>query len=110
MNTNKEVISIQIGQAGVQIGEKVWELYNIEHGIDATGEKKTPIHEDEKINSFYTQGENSGKFRPKTVYIDLEQSTINKLGMENLKISTAQIPSILEALVQTELMQKEVDQ
>ncbi|EJW71274.1 hypothetical protein WUBG_17818 [Wuchereria bancrofti] len=29
----REVISIHIGQAGVQIGNACWELYCLEHGI-----------------------------------------------------------------------------
>ncbi|XP_014246076.1 tubulin alpha-8 chain-like isoform X1 [Cimex lectularius] len=33
----REVISVHIGQAGVQIGNNCWELYCIEHGLDASG-------------------------------------------------------------------------
>lgn len=30
---NRETISIHIGQAGIQTGNAVWELYCLEHGI-----------------------------------------------------------------------------
>jgi hypothetical protein len=29
----REVISIHIGQAGIQVGNACWELYCLEHGI-----------------------------------------------------------------------------
>ncbi|EJD75589.1 hypothetical protein LOAG_17302 [Loa loa] len=32
-HSTREVISIHIGQAGVQIGNACWELYCLEHGI-----------------------------------------------------------------------------
>jgi hypothetical protein len=33
----RECISIHIGQAGAQIGNACWELYNLEHGIGHDG-------------------------------------------------------------------------
>merc|ERR1712072_1465139 len=32
-NTMREVISIHIGQGGIQVGNACWELYCLEHGI-----------------------------------------------------------------------------
>ena len=34
----REVISIHIGQAGVQMGNACWELYCLEHGIMPDGQ------------------------------------------------------------------------
>ena len=34
----REVISIHIGQAGVQMGNACWELYCLEHGIHPDGQ------------------------------------------------------------------------
>ena len=34
----REVISIHIGQAGVQVGNACWELFCLEHGIPAMPE------------------------------------------------------------------------
>nr|CAD2206518.1 unnamed protein product [Meloidogyne enterolobii] len=31
----REVVSLHVGQAGVQIGNACWELYCLEHGIQA---------------------------------------------------------------------------
>jgi tubulin alpha len=33
----REVISIHIGQAGIQTGNSCWELYCLEHGIQPDG-------------------------------------------------------------------------
>jgi tubulin alpha len=33
----KEIISIHVGQAGVQIGNACWELFCLEHDITPTG-------------------------------------------------------------------------
>jgi tubulin alpha len=32
----REVISVHVGQAGVQIGNACWELYCLEHGIQVS--------------------------------------------------------------------------
>ena len=37
----REVISIHVGQAGVQIGNSCWELYCLEHGITPDGQMPT---------------------------------------------------------------------
>nr|P33626.1 RecName: Full=Tubulin alpha-4 chain; AltName: Full=Alpha-4-tubulin [Zea mays] len=34
----RECISIHIGQAGIQVGNACWELYCLEHGIQADGQ------------------------------------------------------------------------
>lgn len=37
----REVISIHIGQAGIQVGNACWELYCLEHGIQPDGQVRT---------------------------------------------------------------------
>ena len=37
----REVISIHIGQAGIQMGNSCWELYCLEHGISPDGKLST---------------------------------------------------------------------
>ena len=34
----REVVSIHIGQAGIQVGNACWELYCLEHGIQPDGQ------------------------------------------------------------------------
>lgn len=76
----QEIISIFVGQAGVQIGSACWELYNIEHGIAPDGNYHG---QDELCNgpdfphSFYNETR-PGKFVPRSVLIDLEPNVIGE--------------------------------
>ena len=36
----KEIVHVQVGQCGNQIGSKFWEVISEEHGIDSTGTYK----------------------------------------------------------------------
>lgn len=54
----REVISIHIGQAGVQIGNACWELYCLEHGIQPNGillDEQAFISEDDSYNTFFAE-------------------------------------------------------
>lgn len=56
VKVGREVISLHIGQAGVQIGNACWELFCLEHGIRADGEC---IDEpDQSLNTFFQQASN----------------------------------------------------
>ena len=75
----RDIISIQVGQAGTQIGVSCWELYCLEHGIDACGYMVANYDDcrplDENYTTFFHYTE-SGKNVPRTVFIDLEPSVI----------------------------------
>ena len=54
----REVISIHIGQAGVQVGNACWELYCLEHGIQPDGQMpsdKTIGGGDDAFNTFFSE-------------------------------------------------------
>ncbi|KAJ8027555.1 Tubulin alpha chain [Holothuria leucospilota] len=74
-----EVISVHIGQAGAQVGNACWELYCLEHGIQPDGqrvEKEIISQERETFQSFFSES-GSGKYVPRSVFIDLEPSVID---------------------------------
>ena len=74
----REVISIHIGQAGIQTGNACWELYCLEHGIQPDGQMpsdKTIGGGDDAFNTFFSET-GSGKHVPRTVFIDLEPTVI----------------------------------
>ena len=78
----REVISLHIGQAGVQIGNSCWELYCLEHGIGPDGlvsEEKpnTPTKGESFTTFFSTTG--AGKFVPRAIFADLESSVIDEV-------------------------------
>ncbi|CBY30351.1 unnamed protein product [Oikopleura dioica] len=77
----REVISMHIGQAGVQMGSSCWELYCLEHGIGADGKLIEP--ETKKDDSFTTffNATGSGRHVPRAIFIDLEPSVVDTVRM-----------------------------
>ena len=76
--TMREVISIHIGQAGIQTGNACWELYCLEHGIQPDGSMpsdKTIGVEDDAFNTFFSET-GAGKHVPRTVFLDLEPTVV----------------------------------
>ena len=74
-----EIICIQVGQCGNQIGAKFWEVISDEHGIDPTG----TYHGDsdlqlERINVFYNEA-TGGKYVPRAVLVDLAPGTMDSV-------------------------------
>jgi tubulin alpha len=72
----REVISVHVGQAGVQIGNACWELWCLEHGIHPNGHPEV-IGDNEACDTFFCMS-GSGKRVPRSVYVDLEPTVIGK--------------------------------
>jgi len=52
----REIISIQAGQCGNQIGSRFWETINEEHGIDEVGNYiGNNQYQKERINVYYNE-------------------------------------------------------
>ena len=86
----REVISLHIGQAGVQMGSACWELYCLEHGIQPDGQMPTDDSTgiaDDSFNTFFSET-GAGKHVPRAVFIDLEPSVIGKT--KSLHFATGQ--------------------
>jgi len=77
----REVISIHIGQAGVQMGNACWELYCLEHGIHPDGmipkEYQDEVADDSFTTFFSETG--SGKYVPRAVMVDLEPTVVDEV-------------------------------
>ena len=77
----REVISIHLGQAGIQCGNACWELYCLEHGIQPDGQMpsdKTIGGGDDAFNTFFSET-GSGKHVPRTVFVDLEPTVVDEV-------------------------------
>ena len=77
----REVISIHIGQCGVQIGNGCWELYCLEHGIQPDGQMpsdKTIGVCDDAFNTFFSET-GAGKHVPRAVFVDLEPTCMDEV-------------------------------
>jgi tubulin beta len=75
----REIVHIQAGQCGNQIGAKFWEQMAKEHGIDTsgayTGENPLQL---ERINVYFNEGQ-GGRYVPRAVLTDLEPGTMDSI-------------------------------
>ncbi|KAJ2353752.1 alpha-tubulin, partial [Coemansia sp. RSA 2618] len=76
----REIISIHVGQAGVQIGNACWELYCLEHGINPDGflNPDVPRGSDDSYETFFYEA-NNGKRVPRAIFVDLEPSVVDEV-------------------------------
>ncbi|KAJ9098201.1 Tubulin alpha-1A chain [Naganishia vaughanmartiniae] len=75
----REVISVHVGQAGVQIGNACWELYTLEHGLSADGRlEDTTIPGNDGFSTFFSET-GAGKYVPRSLYVDLEPNVIDEV-------------------------------
>lgn len=65
---------MHVGQAGVQIGDTIWELYRLEHSIDADGTAGSKTD----TTAFFSATD-SGKFVPHSIFVDLEPTVIDEM-------------------------------
>jgi len=75
----REVISIHVGQAGVQIGSDCWELYCHEHGIKPDGTMMDGASEANGSFSTFFSETGSGKFVPRALFVDLEPGPVDEV-------------------------------
>lgn len=76
-----EICHLQIGQAGVQLGNSAWELYLLEHGLKADGRPDpdaTDLVEGGSNETFFTET-GSGKYVPRSIFVDLDPSPIDEI-------------------------------
>ncbi|CAO3699928.1 unnamed protein product [Rhizopus stolonifer] len=75
----REIISLHVGQAGVQMGNACWELYCHEHSIHNDGSLilESSI-QDMSFETFFSQTD-GGRHVPRTVMVDLEPSVIDQV-------------------------------
>jgi len=93
-NNMREIVHLQAGQCGNQIGAKFWEIISDEHGIDPTGSYVgTSELQMERIDVYFNQamglspeakakGEklvSGGKFVPRAILVDLEPGTMDSV-------------------------------
>jgi len=77
----REIISIHVGQAGVQVGNSCWELYCLEHGLKPDGTLKdssVKMAEGESFDTFFSETGN-GKYVPRCLMVDLEPTVIDEI-------------------------------
>jgi len=72
----REIVHLQVGQCGNQIGTKFWSVISEEHGIDTSGSYKGDTDlQLERINVYYNEAM-GGKYVPRGILVDLEPGTM----------------------------------
>mmetsp|Transcript_25482 Transcript_25482/g.55829 ORF Transcript_25482/g.55829 Transcript_25482/m.55829 type:complete len:447 (-) Transcript_25482:460-1800(-) len=75
----REIVHVQAGQCGNQIGAKFWEVMAAEHGIDPTGNY---VGDNElqlqRMSVYFNQGQ-EGRYVPRAVLTDLEPGTMDSI-------------------------------
>ncbi|XP_014778586.1 tubulin beta chain [Octopus bimaculoides] len=75
----REIIQIQTGQCGNQIGAKFWEVISNEHGINSNGNYiGDSVLQTERLNVYYNEVA-GGKYVPRSVLVDLEPGTMDSI-------------------------------
>lgn len=84
----REVISLHLGQAGVQVGNACWELYCLEHDIAPDGTLKavapgaapSAASGSAAFNTFFAEtGQKDNKYVPRALFLDLEPTVIDEV-------------------------------
>ncbi|KAG1778991.1 beta-tubulin 2 [Suillus placidus] len=79
---SREIVNIQVGQAGNQVGEAFWRMLLAEHGLDDAGMYKgNDPQQIARAGVYFTQVDSSGptKYVPRSVQVDLESGVCNRL-------------------------------
>jgi len=75
----REIVHLQAGQCGNQIGAKFWEIISQEHGIDNTGAYAGDSDlQLERIDVYYNEA-SGGNYVPRAVLVDLEPGTMDSI-------------------------------
>jgi tubulin alpha len=81
-NTKHEVLHLHVGSGGIAVGNDCWQLYCLEHNLDIDGcissEEKPPL-------CFFSAGDHEKKFRPRTLFIDQDSTTIDRIKTSRMK-------------------------
>ena len=75
----REIVHLQTGQCGNQVGTKFWEVLSDEHGLDGSGNYvgTSPLQL-ERINVYYNEAADN-KYVPRAVLVDLEPGTMDSI-------------------------------
>jgi len=73
----REVLSLSVGQGGIQLGNAVWAQYAEEHDVNPDGAKQDDYNPDDRQLLTFFEETQGGQIVPRNVYVDLEQSVID---------------------------------
>jgi len=75
----REIVSVGVGQGGIQLGSVVWNQYLAEHKIDNTGMSTLKKgKEEEPYETFFAESQ-TGQLVPRNLFVDLEASVCDEI-------------------------------
>lgn len=81
----REVLTISIGQMGIQCSQEIWKLYCKEHSIDLNGRAdQDALFEDIAYTTFFHEN-SQGQFVPRSLFYDLEPSVCDQIQNTKMK-------------------------
>lgn len=83
----REIISLHLGQAGIQVGNACWELFCLEHGINNDGtmtNNETQAIADDSFGTFFSET-GSGRYVPRNIFFDMEPTMIDEIRQGSYK-------------------------
>ncbi|CAD8055011.1 unnamed protein product [Paramecium primaurelia] len=82
----KEIITIQVGQGGIQVGNACWELFCLEHQIQSDGQMINPqvIGINDALKTFFYESDHQ-KLVPRSIFVDLESTQIDQVKTSKFK-------------------------
>jgi len=72
----REVLSVSVGQCGIQLGNAVWTQYCAEHKINTDGTLQKDADKDKYFTTFFEET-GTGQFVPRQIVVDLEPSVVD---------------------------------
>jgi tubulin alpha len=88
----REVLTLNVGQCGIQLGNAIWAQYCAEHTIDTTGRRQAGAGNDNSFKCFFEET-GAGQYVPRNVSVDLEPNVID--DVKNGKYSSIYHPEFL---------------
>jgi len=72
----REVLTVNVGQAGIQVGNAVWTQYCAEHMIKPDGKLQDDAGTDKYFTTFFEET-GTGQFVPRNITVDLEPTVVD---------------------------------
>ncbi|XP_076766638.1 tubulin beta-4B chain-like [Xylocopa sonorina] len=73
----REIVQLQVGQCGNNVGTKFWEVISDEHGLSPDGRYQGDSEVQlQRVNVYFTEGPD-GRFVPRSVLVDLDPGSLD---------------------------------
>jgi len=76
----REVLTVNVGQAGIQLGNAVWAQYCAEHRINKDGtlkDKKDDMKKEDMYFTTFFEETGTGQYVPRNITVDLEPTVVD---------------------------------